>query len=99
MFYTFEFDRSENAMFESVEVGFGLVLLGIILAVVAVVILVTSNRQSGGRSRAAGILLIGPIPIMFGTDRESVRTLAMLAVLLILIVLIFMFLPSILVGR
>jgi uncharacterized protein (TIGR00304 family) len=86
-------------MFELTEVGFSFVVLGIILAVVAIAMLAVSKGKSAGRTRAAGILLIGPIPIMFGTDRESVRVLAVLAVVLMIVVLALMFLPSVQLWR
>ncbi len=73
-----------------------LVIMGFILAAIAV--MAASGVARNGKHHAAGILLIGPIPIMFGTDRESVKILAVLAVVLILIVLVFMLLPSF-VGR
>ena len=75
-----------------------LVIMGFILAAIAVIIMAASGVALNGKHRAAGILLIGPIPIMFGTDRESVKILAVLAVVLILIVLVFMLLTSF-VGR
>jgi len=75
-----------------------LVIMGFILAAIAVIIIAASGVARSGKPRAAGILLIGPIPIMFGTDRESVKILAVLAIVLILIVLVFMLLTSF-VGR
>lgn len=38
-------------------------------------------------------MLIGPIPIIFGTDRDSVKVLMALAIILIAVVLAFMFIP------
>jgi uncharacterized membrane protein len=75
-----------------------LVIMGFILAAIAIMIMAASGVGRSGKHHAAGILLIGPIPIMFGTDRESVKTLAILAVALILIVLVFMLFTSF-VGR
>jgi len=79
-------------------IGSALVIMGVILAVMAVIVMAGSGVARNGKHRAAGILLIGPIPIMFGTDRESVKILAILAVLLIVIVLVFMLITSF-IGR
>lgn len=79
--------------------GLLLIVLGFILAFVAVLLMAVKSRGTGGQTRGGGILLIGPFPIIFGSDRESVRTLMMLAIVLIAIVLVFMVIPSLLVNR
>jgi uncharacterized protein (TIGR00304 family) len=69
-------------------IGFGLVFIGLVLALIAVILLATKSSNEGTKTRGGGILLIGPIPIIFGTDRESVKILVMLAIILIAVVLI-----------
>jgi uncharacterized protein (TIGR00304 family) len=69
-------------------IGFGLVFIGFVLALIAVILLATRSANEGTKTRGAGILLIGPIPIIFGTDRESVKTLVILSIILIAVVLI-----------
>ena len=59
-------------------IGFGLVLIGFVLALIAVILLATRSANAGTKTRGGGILLIGPIPIIFGTDRESVKILVIL---------------------
>lgn len=81
------------------NIGFILIILGFVLAFIAAILLAVKNRGTSGQTRSAGILLIGPIPIIFGSDRESARVLIILAVLLIGIVLIFMLLPNFLLTR
>ena len=44
----------------------------------------------------AGLILIGPIPIIFGNDKQSVKLLMILAIVLIALALTFMILPSML---
>jgi uncharacterized protein (TIGR00304 family) len=80
------------------ELGFLLIILGFVLAVVATVLLVVRSSRGSGQGRSAGLLLIGPIPIVFGTDRQSVKVVMVLAIVLILLVLVIMLLPSFL-GR
>jgi len=75
------------------EIGFILVIFGFILAFVAVVFLAARSKGNSNRTRGGGVLLIGPIPIIFGTDRESVKALVLLAIVLMIIVLAFMLVP------
>ncbi len=81
-----------------VSIGFALVIIGFMLAFLAVILLVFKARGTG-KTRGGGILLIGPIPIIFGSDRESAKILMILAIILIAIVLVFMILPSLLLSR
>ncbi len=81
------------------DIGFVLVIIGFVLAFLAVVVSAIRARGKSGTTRGGGVLLIGPIPIVFGTDRESARLLMALAILLIVIFLVFMFLPTLLVNR
>jgi uncharacterized protein (TIGR00304 family) len=79
--------------------GLLLVVFGFVLAFVAMIFLAVKSGGSSGQTKGAGILLIGPIPIIFGSDRSSVRTLMILAIILIAIVLAFMVIPSLMLTR
>jgi uncharacterized protein (TIGR00304 family) len=68
-----------------------LTIIGIILAFLAMVMIAIAGRS--GNSKGAGILLIGPLPIIFGTDRQSVKLLVILAIILMLIVSTLTILP------
>lgn len=80
-------------------IGFFLVIVGMIIALVAVIFLAAKSGSGAGKTRGAGVLLIGPFPIVFGTDRESTKTLIVLTIVLIAVVLAFTLLPSVLIGR
>lgn len=73
--------------------GLILVILGFVMAFVAVLLIAFRSRGVSDRSRSAGILLIGPIPIIFGNDRESIKILMVLAIVLVIIFLALMFIP------
>lgn len=75
------------------EVGFILIIFGFVLAFAAMILLAFRSPRGSGKTRAAGVLLIGPIPIIFGTDKDSVKGLMILAIVLVLVVLLFMLLP------
>jgi uncharacterized protein (TIGR00304 family) len=79
--------------------GLLLVIVGFLLALVAAIFLAVKSRGSSSQTRSAGILLIGPIPIIFGSDRNSVRTLMILAIIFIAFVLAFMVIPSLILSR
>ena len=78
--------------------GFLLIIFGFALALVAMILMVVRSSRESGSERGAGLILIGPIPIVFGTDKQSVKVVMILAIVLILLVLAFFLLPSFL-GR
>jgi len=71
-----------------------LYVLGTLLVVFGIlIILVVAMRQSfpkSGKSsvKAGGVIIVGPIPIVFGTDRKIVKTLLALSVGLAALVLV-----------
>jgi uncharacterized protein (TIGR00304 family) len=44
------------------------------------------------KAKAAGVIMIGPIPIIFGTDKKSVKTVILLALALTIALIIFYYL-------
>ena len=69
--------------------GVALIAVGIIIIVVAIIL--ASMRGAGkGRVKSAGIIVIGPVPIIFGTDKKSVKTVLVLALALTIAVIIAM---------
>ena len=61
--------------------GVAIVVVGIIIIVIAIIL--SSIRGVGkGKVKAAGVIMIGPIPIIFGTDKKSVKTVLTLALAL-----------------
>lgn len=69
------------------SLGFLLIVAGIIVIVTAI-IFASRGSAKKGRVRGAGIIMIGPIPIIFGTDKKSVKTVLALALALTIIALI-----------
>ncbi|MEM0253448.1 MAG: DUF131 domain-containing protein [Candidatus Bathyarchaeia archaeon] len=65
--------------------GLTLILLGILTLIIAFAILLISSIK-GGRVRGGGAVIIGPIPIVFGTDKESMRAVLWFSIILTLIV-------------
>jgi uncharacterized protein (TIGR00304 family) len=79
-------------------VGFALVIAGIALIVVAIIRASTRqhNKKETGEGeseshvKAAGVIMIGPIPIIFGTNKKSVKTVLALALALSIVFLIIL---------
>jgi len=76
-------------------IGIALVAVGIII-IAAAIILVGTRGDGKGKVKGAGVIMIGPIPIIFGTDKKSVKTVIVLAlaltVMLIIAMIIYYFL-------
>jgi uncharacterized protein (TIGR00304 family) len=61
--------------------GLALIIIGVIVVVLAIVL----SSARGGRIskvKGAGVIMIGPIPIIFGTDNKSIKTVLALALAL-----------------
>jgi len=66
-----------------------LVLAGVVIIAVAVFLL--SVRGAGkGKVRGGGAVIIGPIPIIFGTDKKSLKTVLLLSLALTALLLAVM---------
>jgi uncharacterized protein (TIGR00304 family) len=68
-------------------IGITLVVVGVIV-IVAAIILASIGGAKKGKVHGAGVIIIGPIPIIFGTDKKSVKSVFFLALLLTIMVLI-----------
>ena len=69
--------------------GIGLVFVGIIVLALAV-ILASFWRVKKGKVKAAGAIIIGPVPIIFGTDKKSLKTVLVLSVVLTALLIVAM---------
>jgi uncharacterized protein (TIGR00304 family) len=59
--------------------GTAFIFLGIIVVVVAVILMaVLGNKE--GKTRASGVVIIGPVPIIFGKDKKDTRTILKLSI-------------------
>ena len=80
-------------MADPLLLGFGvaLILIGFAAVFIAVIWLALSGSKGGKSSvRGGGAVIIGPIPIIFGTDKESVKMILILSIVLVSLLLIFM---------
>ncbi len=74
-------------------IGALLIFLGFVIAVSA--ILLTILRQPKGRReiKGGGVIFIGPIPIIFGTDKKMIG-IALVSALIILLIAVFFYFTS-----
>lgn len=68
--------------------GLVLVLIGFVAIFVATIILLFSSANAEKKARGGGVIIVGPFPIVFGTDKKSVVVLLILSIALMAIVLL-----------
>ena len=84
------------AFFALYIIGAALVIAGVAVIVAAIVTVATRRPKKEspggkeGRVKSAGIIMIGPIPIIFGTDKKSIKVVLILALALVIAVIIAM---------
>jgi uncharacterized protein (TIGR00304 family) len=75
---------------------FELILLGLLLIFLGVLILMLSLWRTGeGRAETGGVVIVGPVPIVFGTSqRAAAAVMALAIVLTALVLLLFLLGPA-----
>jgi uncharacterized protein (TIGR00304 family) len=80
------------------SVGTILAFAGTLIIIITTALILLSRNKKTGRVRGGGAIIIGPIPIVFGTDKESLRTVLLLSIILtailIALVLVLHFLSA-----
>jgi len=71
------------------SIGFALIFLGVALSFIAAIIMFLKGESGAKRVGGGGLIMLGPIPIIFGTDRETMKILIILSIVLITIALAF----------
>jgi uncharacterized protein (TIGR00304 family) len=80
-----EAELADNLLF---NIGLLLVLAGFAIAVVAILAAIFRSARGTGQVRGGGVVMIGPVPIVFGTDKESARILILLGIVLAVVLLL-----------
>jgi len=70
--------------------GIALIFAGMLVILVAIFLLFLSNVKGEGKVKGGGVIIIGPFPIIFGTDKESVKTVLLLSLMLTILLIIVM---------
>jgi uncharacterized protein (TIGR00304 family) len=69
--------------------GIALVFVGVLIIIVAVILLSVSGAKKG-KVKGGGAIIVGPVPIIFGTDKESLRTVLLLSLALTVLLVVAM---------
>jgi len=85
-----------------ITAGFLIMFIGVLLILAGVFSMAYQSWKNGGGSteksdtsvRGGGIIMIGPILIIFGTDVGVLKILIILAIVLMAMAIILFFLPS-----
>jgi len=72
------------------NMGVVLIIVGFILAFVLLILLIFKSFKGEGKVKGGGAIIIGPFPIVFGTDKESIKMLLILSIVSVIFVLIVM---------
>ena len=80
--------------------GVGLLLVGLIITFVAIVLLFVSgyrvSRDGREEVRGGGVVIVGPFPIVFGTDKSAVKTVLLLSIALMMLLIVVSVISSLL---
>jgi uncharacterized membrane protein len=85
--------RDEEAEDEGIGVSgrlLGFLLLGITLVFVGIAVLVVASLVLGGSGSLGGVILIGPIPIVFGAGPDAGWLIAISIILTVVSVVLFL---------
>ena len=86
-------------MFDLVLIGVGMILAGFMVIFLAAAMSGGSSSSDQGeertKARGGGVIIIGPIPIVFGSDSKWASIAMVLAIVLVVLVL----LSWVLIGR
>lgn len=69
--------------------GIALIFVGMLILVIAILSLSISSIKKG-KIRGGGAIIIGPIPIIFGTDKKSLKTVLLLSLILTILLVMAM---------
>lgn len=83
-----------------ITIGFLLVFIGMLVILAGVFSMAYQSWKTGGMEkpetsvRGGGVVMIGPIPIIFGSDVGAVKIAIILAIALMVLAFILFYLPQ-----
>jgi uncharacterized protein (TIGR00304 family) len=86
-----ESSLADNVIF---TIGLLLVIAGFVIAVLVSFLAILRSMKGGEKMRGGGVVMIGPVPIVFGTDKGSTRTLLLLGIILMILFLVLTILST-----
>jgi uncharacterized protein (TIGR00304 family) len=74
-----------------ISAGLIIIVIGVVIVVLAV--LLSSAKSGTAKVKGAAVIMIGPIPIILGSDKKSVKTVLALALALtVALIILYYFL-------
>jgi uncharacterized protein (TIGR00304 family) len=70
--------------------GIAVIFIGVLVVLIAIILISVSGAKGEGKVRGGGVVMIGPIPIIFGTDRKSLKTVMLLSLALTILAIVAM---------
>jgi uncharacterized protein (TIGR00304 family) len=70
--------------------GLALVFAGVFIILLAFLLFFFSDAKKRADVKGGGVIVIGPFPIVFGTDQESTKTILVLSIVLMVVVVVAM---------
>jgi uncharacterized membrane protein len=70
--------------------GIALIFAGMLVILVAILLLFVTCVKGKGKPRGGGAVIIGPFPIIFGTDKESIKTVLLISITLTILLIVMM---------
>jgi uncharacterized protein (TIGR00304 family) len=70
--------------------GIALIFIGVLIIIIAVILVSVSGAGKKGKVKGGGTILIGPVPIIFGTDKKSLKTVLLLSLALTVMLVVAM---------
>jgi uncharacterized protein (TIGR00304 family) len=74
--------NGEKMMDASLLYSLGIILIAVGIIIVILAVLLYIGKAENAKVKGAGVIMIGPIPIIFGSDKKSVKTILALALAL-----------------
>jgi len=72
-----------------------IMILGIVIIFIGfiIILLAVAKTMRGGKVEAGGVVIVGPIPIVFGTSARATKMVLILAITLTILAIILFILP------
>ena len=68
-------------------IGLALIFAGIAVIIATFILFMLRGIGKAEKVRGGGVIFVGPFPIIFGTDKESLKILVLLAIVLVAIMI------------
>ena len=68
--------------------GFALIIIGCFVFTFAAILIAACNKI---KAKAGGVIIIGPVPIIFGSNQKTIKNLLLLSITLTILLIITFF--------